>query len=135
MLDDLKWIYSDEEQDMQGPSFSETQPAGGGLYTDSLNFSTVISDTSGVAADSISVTVNDQPVTDYQFDSATGHLAFTKSGLENGQSYRVVVKAKDTRGNESVPYIDETYTVDLSPDTQAPQISHVTPSSGSQAGG
>lgn len=133
MLDDLKWIYSDEEQDMQGPSFSETQPAGGGLYTDSLNFSTVISDTSGVAADSISVTVNDQPVTDYQFDSATGHLAFTKSGLENGQSYRVVVKAKDTRGNESVPYIDETYTVDLSPDTQAPQISHVTPSSGSQA--
>lgn len=133
MLDDLKWIYSDEEQDLEGPSFSGTQPSGGGLYSDTLEFSTVISDASGVDADSVSVTVNDEAVTDYRFDQTTGQLSFIRSGLENGQSYRVIVKAKDVHGNESVPYVDETYTVDLSPDTEAPRLSNVTPSSESQA--
>ena len=51
MMDDLKWIYTDEAQDLTGPSFSGTQPTGKGLFTNTLNFSTVISDDSGVRAE------------------------------------------------------------------------------------
>ena len=79
MLDDLKWIYTDEEQDLTGPVFSETTPSGSGLFSNRLDFSTVISDESGVKAETITVTVNDEPVTDYTYDAQTGKLSFTKN--------------------------------------------------------
>ena len=129
-MDDMKWIYTDAEQDLQGPTFSETAPQAGGLVTDKLDFSTVITDESGVKADTISITVNGEAVTDYTFDEETGKLSFTKAGLKDKESYRVIVKAQDTKGNESVPYVDNTYTVDLSADQEAPTISNVTPASG-----
>ena len=63
MMDDLKWIYTDEAQDLTGPDFSETMPASSGLFTSTLDFSTVISDESGVNESSITVTCNDEAVT------------------------------------------------------------------------
>ena len=130
MLDDLKWIYTDEEQDLTGPTFSNTAPAAGGLFQNELHFTTTISDPSGVNANTIQVTVNDVPVEDYTYDAQSGVLSFDQTGLEDGQSYRVVVKAKDNKGNDSVPYVDNTYRVDLSEDTAGPEVTNVTPASG-----
>ena len=128
LFDDLKFIYTDEANDLSGPVFNETTPEGGGYYQDSMEFSTWISDSgSGVDASSITVTVNGIAKTDYTYDAQTGKLSFGLSGLEDGQSYRVIVKAKDNQGNESVPYIDNTYTVDLTPDTEGPTVHDVTP--------
>ncbi len=132
MLDDLKWIYTDEEQDLTGPVFSETTPSGSGLFSNRLDFSTVISDESGVKAETITVTVNDEPVTDYTYDAQTGKLSFTKTDLADGQTYRVVVKAKDNKGNDSTSFVNKTYNVDLSDDTAGPVVSNVTPVSSSK---
>lgn len=129
MIDDLKWIYTDEEQDNDGPVFSETTPEGTGLFKTQLDFSTTVKDDSGVKAETITATVNDEPV-EYNYDESTGKITFTKSDLKDGESYRVVVKAQDNRGNESTSYVDKTYTVDLSNDEEGPVVSNVTPESG-----
>lgn len=131
MLDDLKWIYTDEEQDNDGPVFSETTPDGTGLFKTELDFSTIVTDASGVKAETISATVNGEPV-EYNYDAATGKITFKKPDLKDGESYRVAVKAQDNRGNESTSYVDKTYTVDLSNDEEGPVISNVTPESGSK---
>lgn len=128
LLDDLKFIYTDEAQDLTGPEFSGTTPAAGGLYSDTLTFSTTIHDAmSEVDPETISVTINGEAVEDYTYSAATGLLTFTRSGLSDGETYRLVVTARDTLGNESVPCIDNTYTVDLTPDTKGPVLSDVTP--------
>lgn len=132
MMDDLKWIYTDEAQDLTGPDFSETMPASSGLFTSTLDFSTVISDESGVNESSITVTCNDEAVTDYTYDAATGKLSFTRTGLTDGQTCRVVVKAKDNKGNDSTSFVNKTYTVDLSDDAAGPAVSNVTPASASR---
>lgn len=129
MIDDLKWIYTDEQQDNDGPVFSEITPDSTGLFKTELDFSTVVTDESGVKAETISATVNGEPV-EYSYDEATGKITFKKSDLRDGESYRVVVKAQDNRGNESTSYVDRTYTVDLSNDEEGPAISNVTPASG-----
>lgn len=128
LFDDLKFIYTDDGEDQSGPVFSNTTPNAGGYYRDELNFSTTVTDTgSGVDPSSISVSVNGNPVTDYRFDALTGKLSFSRAGLQNGSKYRVIVKASDRKGNAAVPYIDNTYAVDLTPDREGPVISQVTP--------
>lgn len=130
MFDDLKYIYSDEEMDSDGPVFANTTPQAGGIYKDSFTFSTEITDELGaVEPNSVTVTVNGESFSDYTFDKNTGHLSFTESGLADGETLRIIVKTKDTKGNDSVPYIDNTYTVDMTPDMDAPTIAQVSPSS------
>lgn len=107
-------------------------PASSGLFTSTLDFSTVISDESGVNESSITVTCNDEAVTDYTYDAATGKLSFTRTGLTDGQTCRVVVKAKDNKGNDSTSFVNKTYTVDLSDDAAGPAVSNVTPASASR---
>ena len=85
MIDDLKWIYTDEEQDNDGPLFSETTPDGTGLFDTKLDFSTVVKDDSGVKAETITVTVNGEPV-EYSYDENTGKITFTRSDLKDGES-------------------------------------------------
>ncbi|HEX3039051.1 MAG TPA: hypothetical protein VHP54_01985 [Caproiciproducens sp.] len=108
--------------------FSATTPKTGGFYKSKLDFSTVITDEmSGVNASTISVKVNDKPVTDFSFNSESGKLSFSVDALQSGSKYRVIVRASDNKGNEAVPYIDNTYAVDFTPDTEGPVISEVTP--------
>ncbi len=128
MFDDLKYIYTDTAQDNDGPVFSNTAPDAGGIYKNQFTFTTTITDAaSSVDPNAISVTVNGKKFTDYTYDSATGVLSFAKTGLTDQEVLRVIVKARDTKGNESVPYIDRTYTVDLAEDITPPVISNVTP--------
>lgn len=109
MFDDLKYIYTDTAQDNDGPVFSNTAPQTGGIYQDHFTFSTVITDAANtVDASSIAVAVNGTPVSDCVFDAAKGRLTLEETGLTNGQSLRITVKAKDSKGNEYVPYIDNT---------------------------
>ncbi len=132
LFDDLKYIYTDDVQDNVGPVFSNTVPAAGGIYKTSFDFSTVIADAANkVDPGAVTVTVNGEPFTDFTFDRDSGLLKFTESGLTDGETLRVIVKAKDTLGNDSVPYIDNTYTIDLSEDKEAPVISKVTPTNSS----
>lgn len=128
LIDDLKFIYTDMERDLAGPEFSGTVPAAGGLYSDTLNFSTTVRDAmSRVDPETISVTLDGEAVEDYSYDAETGLLTVTRSGLSDGRTYRLVVRARDVLGNEAMPYIDNAYTVDLTPDTTGPVISDVTP--------
>ncbi|MGG6313770.1 phosphodiester glycosidase family protein [Paenibacillus macerans] len=127
-LDDLKFLYTDEVTDFSGPEFTDTTPASNNVYSGTLDFSTAITDKlSGVDADRITVQVNgaDQ---NYTFDANTGRLGFKLENLSEGD-YNVFVEAYDLESNPSVPWIDKTYHVDLSPDTVAPTLSNVTPTS------
>jgi exopolysaccharide biosynthesis protein/predicted phosphodiesterase len=128
MFDDLKYIYTDTPQDNDGPVFSGTAPAAGGIYQDHFTFTTTVADAANtVDASTIAVTVNGEATDAYTFDAATGKLTLEQTGLTDGQTVRITVKARDTKGNESVPYVDQTYTVDLAEDTAAPVLSDVTP--------
>jgi hypothetical protein len=128
-FDDLKFIYTDAASDLSGPEFSDTSPSGESIYADSIDFSTVITDElSGVDADSIAVKINDGVKTDYAYDETTGILSFPLQGLSDGD-YTVYVEAYDKAGNRSVPWIEKTYHIDTSPDTEAPVLTDVTPTS------
>ncbi|TCM99098.1 calcineurin-like phosphoesterase family protein [Paenibacillus sp. BK033] len=125
-FDDMKFIYTDDVQDISGPVFTNTLPSSDGWFDSTLDFSTTITDNlSGVKEDSIIVKVNDAPQT-YTYDKDTGRLSFKLENLVQGD-YRVYVEAKDGAGNQSVPWIDKTYHVDLTPDEEAPTMTDVTP--------
>ncbi|QGQ99788.1 hypothetical protein EHS13_35465 [Paenibacillus psychroresistens] len=128
-FDDMKFIYTDEVTDTSGPEFTETSPSSNGLFTNTLDFSTTITDSlSGVDENKITVKVNDVDYKDYTYDKVTGRLSFKLENLMNGD-YKVFVDAYDKAStpNESVPYIDKTYHVDLTPDEEAPTMTDVTP--------
>lgn len=130
MYDDIKFIYTDEEVDQNGPEFSDTLPVNDIYTKDTLDFSTVIKDNiSGVDPDTIKVYVNDEEYTGTKtYDNVTGKLSFKLSNLADQGTYKIVVKAKDIAGNESTKNVNKTYTVDLQPDTEIPVIKDVTPS-------
>lgn len=128
-FDDMKFIYTDEVTDTSGPEFTETSPSSNGLFSDTLDFSTTITDSlSGVDENKITVKINDVDYKDYTYDKVTGRLSFKLENLTQGD-YKVFVDAYDKAltPNESVPYIDKTYHVDLTPDEEAPTITDVTP--------
>ncbi|MBM7567035.1 S-layer homology domain-containing protein [Paenibacillus sacheonensis] len=128
-FDDMKFIYTDEVTDTSGPEFTNTSPSSNGLFTDTLDFSTTITDSlSGVDENKITVKINDVDYKDYTYDKVTGRLSFKLDKLTNGD-YSVFVDAYDKAStpNESVPYIDKTYHVDLTPDEEAPTMTDVTP--------
>lgn len=128
-FDDMKFIYTDEVTDTSGPEFTETSPSSDGLFSNTLDFSTTITDSlSGVDENKITVKINDVDYKDYTYDKATGRLSFKLENLTQGD-YRVFVDAYDKAltPNESVPYIDKTYHVDLTPDEEAPTMTDVTP--------
>ncbi|WP_169306727.1 phosphodiester glycosidase family protein [Cohnella pontilimi] len=127
-FDDLKFLYTDDVTDFSGPEFTETTPSSNNVYGSTLDFSTVIKDNmSGVDKNRIAVKVNhaDQA---YTYDESTGRLSFKLENLTEGD-YNVFVEAYDLASNQSVPWINKTYHVDLSADTEAPVISKVTPTS------
>lgn len=127
-FDDLKFLYTDEATDFSGPEFTGITPSANNLYSSTLDFSAVITDKlSGVDADRITVKVNGVNQ-NYTFDPNTGRLGFKLENLSEGD-YNVFVEAYDLVSNQSVPWIDKTYHVDLSPDTVAPTISDVSPTS------
>lgn len=127
-FDDMKFLYTDEVTDFSGPEFTETTPSSSNVYSNTINFSTVIKDKlSGVNRDRITVKVNNTDQA-YTFDETTGLLSFKLENLAAGD-YNVFVEAYDLASNQSVPWIDKTYHVDLTPDTDAPTITKVTPTS------
>ncbi|WP_245988042.1 discoidin domain-containing protein [Cohnella lupini] len=125
-FDDMKYIYTDDVTDTSGPEFTETSPSSDGLFSNTLDFSTTISDSlSGVDESKITVKVNGT-VQPYNFDKNTGRLSFKLDNLTEGD-YKVFVEAYDKAGNQSVPYIDKTYHLDLTPDITPPTMTDVTP--------
>lgn len=127
-FDDMKFLYTDEATDFSGPEFTSTMPSSNKVYSSTLDFSTVITDAlSGVDKDKITVKVNNAAQA-YTYDEHTGRLSFKLENLTEGD-YNVFVEAYDLAGNQSVPWIDRTFHVDLSPDVEAPTISDVTPTS------
>ncbi len=128
-FDDMKYIYTDDVTDTSGPEFTDTSPSSDGLFSDTLDFSTTITDSlSGVDVNKITVKINDVDYKDYTYDKVTGRLSFKLENLTQGD-YSVFIDAYDKAltPNESVPYIDKTYHVDLTPDEEAPTMTDVTP--------
>lgn len=127
-FDDMKFIYTDEVMDYNGPEFNNITPSSNTVYGSTLDFSTVITDKlSGVNKNKITVKVNDANQA-YTFDENTGLLSFKLDNLTEGD-YNVFVEAYDLAENQSVPWLNKTYHIDLTPDTDAPVISKVTPTS------
>lgn len=85
----MKFIYTDEVTDTSGPEFTETSPSSDGLFSNTLDFSTTITDSlSGVDENKITVKINDVDYKDYTYDKATGRLSFklenlTQRGLQS----------------------------------------------------
>ncbi|UOQ44265.1 cell wall-binding repeat-containing protein [Halobacillus salinarum] len=128
-LDDLKYIYTDQEQDNNGPEFSDIKPSASTVYKDSFEVSATLTDNlSGVNQDSIQAWVDGEK-TDYEYDASTGKISLQVKNLAEGE-HTVKVEAEDEEGNLSVPSLERTFTVDLSEDTTPPVIDDVAPVEG-----
>ena len=124
-IDQLRFVYI-EDEDLSGPTFSNIQPDRNLVYKDSFTFyATVTDNMSGVDPNSIVVKVNNEIVNHF-FCEELNKISYSFDHVEQG-SYHLIVEAKDFAGNKSVPNIEKVITVDLSPDTEKPILSNVTP--------
>ena len=124
-LDHLRFVYIDDE-DLSGPTFSNTYPDKDLIYTDTFTFHTIVTDDmSGVDPTSILVKVNNNKVKHF-FCEKNNKISYSFNHVEQG-IYLVTVEAKDNAGNKSVPSIHKRITVDLTPDTEKPIASNITP--------
>jgi exopolysaccharide biosynthesis protein/predicted phosphodiesterase len=125
-LDQMRFIYSSETEDFNGPEFKEVTPSGNMVYENKITFSSLLIDQeSGVDADSIEVKLNGEKIPHiYQAD--TGRVEASAENLSEG-IYHLTASARDTSGNISVPAVDKKITIDLSEDTEEPVLSNVTP--------
>lgn len=124
-IDYLRFVYHDKE-DLKGPLFHDIVPENDRIYQDTFTFSAkVTDDKSGVNYDAIQMAVNNESVTP-TFCEATGELRYQLQNLAEGM-YQITVSAEDNAGNVSLPGIDKTFVVDLSPDTESPFITNMTP--------
>ncbi|MFC0523447.1 cell wall-binding repeat-containing protein [Pontibacillus salicampi] len=125
-LDDLKFVYTDEEQDYNGPEFTDIKPSKNTVYTDTFEVSATIKDNlSGVDASTIKASVDGEKVS-HQYDASSGKVSIQLDNLSEGK-HIIKIEAKDNDGNMSVPSLEKTITVDLSEDTTPPSIQDVTP--------
>lgn len=124
-FDQLRFVFIDDE-DFSGPEFKETVPEKDVVYQDHFTFRTrIIDEDSGVHAESIVMKVNDQEV-DFSYCEQTNELTYDLQQLTHGLVH-IYVEAKDNAGNLSVPWIDRSLQVDLTPDIEPPVITQVTP--------
>src|SRR5690625_6082097 len=100
------------------------------VFQSSFTFSALESDEmSGVDPASLIFLVNGKKVR-HIYDERTGLIEYLFMNVEAGR-YHIVIQATDHAGNSSKPHIDQVITVDLSPDTEGPIISDLTPREGS----
>lgn len=125
LLDQIRFVYADDE-DLSGPYFRHTHPVKDVVYTSTFTFSTkVIDDMSGVDPSSIIVTVNGKQVT-HQYCEDKSIISYSFKDIKE-KKLHIKVTAKDFAGNFSLPAIDKTIQIDLSPDEDKPVLSHITP--------
>lgn len=124
-LDQIRFVYDDSE-DLTGPEFYDVYPSSPVIYKDHFTFSAKVVDTqTGVDPNSIQMNVNGEQV-DVTYDANNQQIKSFFEMLGTGY-YHVYVEAKDHAGNRSLPCVDQTYKVDLSPDIDPPILSQVTP--------
>ncbi|KIL43738.1 phosphodiester glycosidase family protein [Jeotgalibacillus campisalis] len=125
-LDHMRYIYSNETEDFNGPEFKEITPAGNTVYENKIDFSSLLIDEeSGVDAESIEVKINGEKIP-HTYDTDTGRVEAAADNLAEG-TYHLTASARDTNGNLSVPSVDKRIEVDLSEDNEKPVLSNVTP--------
>ncbi|MBE3554116.1 MAG: metallophosphoesterase [Thermicanus sp.] len=130
-FDDIRFVYSDEE-DLQGPTFSNFLPSKGTVYAKDVPISLDISDDkSGVDPQSIRMTLDGQDVV-YQFEEKEGVVSVTyfAQNLAEGK-HLLLVEARDKAGNYANPPFSREFTVNLQKDTLPPDISNLLPLDGS----
>ncbi|MFY4775159.1 phosphodiester glycosidase family protein [Metabacillus sp. RGM 3146] len=127
-IDDMRFIYTNETEDFSGPEFSNVSPESNTIYSDKLDFSAIVKDAdSGVDPSTIKVQFNNKDV-DYTYDEATGKISGSVPGLTEG-TYPLTITASDKKGNQALPPISKNIKVDLSADTDKPEVTNVTPTS------
>lgn len=125
-FDLIQFIYKDDV-DFKGPEFTEIYPKESVIYKNSFTFSArVFDDMSGVDSGSIRVKVNGQLIK-HSYSEKTGLIHYEVADLSEGD-VQLEVEAYDQAGNPSLPSINKTYTIDLSPDLDKPVLSNLTPS-------
>lgn len=124
-LDHLRFVYEDLE-DLSGPEFRNIQPVTPVIYRNHFIFSTKVVDMqTGVDPHSIKVKVNNKQV-DFTYDSENQEITYSFQRLKAGY-YHVYAEARDHAGNLSIPCVNQTYRIDLSPDLDPPLLSQITP--------
>ncbi len=124
-MDHIRFVYEDSE-DLVGPEFYDISPSFPVIYKDHFTFSAKVVDVqTGVDPKSIWMTVNGEKV-DFTYDPENQQIEYLFEKVQTGV-YHVHVEAMDHAGNRSLPYVDKTYTIDLSPDLDPPIFSKVTP--------
>lgn len=125
LFDHLRFVYIDD-QDLIGPMFSSIHPKSSTVYTDTFDFNTIVSDNmSGVDSETIKMFVN-QKLVEHLYNDKTNQISYRFKQVKE-EAYQIKVEASDFAGNKSVPFLEKNTTVDLSPDTEAPILSLVTP--------
>ncbi|GIN69999.1 hypothetical protein J14TS2_04740 [Bacillus sp. J14TS2] len=124
-LDHIRFVYDDSE-DLVGPEFYDIHPSSPVIYKDRFTFSTKVVDLqTGVDPNSIRMNVNGERV-DAIYDRNNQYIEYSFQEVEKGD-YHIHVEAMDYAGNHSLPCVDRTYKIDLSPDLDPPILSQVTP--------
>jgi SpoIID/LytB domain protein len=131
VFDQLRAIYSDTGEDLEGPVFGGQTPAPGKkVYVNKPAISAVVTDVGqGVDSGSIVMKLNNTVVA-HQFDAATGQITYTPSQALADGSYTVTIDAADKAGNPAVPRAEWSFTVYTGPDMDPPQLGVINPMDG-----
>ncbi|GIP33946.1 SpoIID/LytB domain-containing protein [Paenibacillus sp. J2TS4] len=130
-FDQLRSIYSETGEDLEGPVFSERTPAPDSkVFTGTpVIAATVMDEESGVDPGAIVMRVNGE-VVPHEFDETTGRITYSPAQALDDGEHRVVIEAADRAGNPAVPNADWRFIIDTAPDREAPEISVISPMDG-----
>lgn len=128
-FDDIRFVYTDDE-DLQGPTFSNPSPSNNIVYSKDVELSVNISDDkSGVDKNSINAKL-DGNIVNVNYDETTGKAVYFAKDLSEGK-HTFEVDVKDLAGNYANPPFIKTFTVNLQQDNEPPIISNILPIDGS----
>lgn len=117
-MDQLRYVYIDDT-DLSGPEFTHIQPEKAVVYKRNFIIRATITDAmSGVNPESIRMKINGVPH-EHTYCAKRSEISYEYRHARDGD-YRIEVEAFDFAGNKSVPPIDKTVIVDLSPDKDKP---------------
>lgn len=130
-LAQLRSLYVDTGEDLEGPVFSGMMPAPDAtVYECHPEIAVRVTDEGqGVDPETISFKLNGTAVS-HRYDAATGEASYVPAVPLADGTYTVTVDAADKAGNPALPGASWSFTVYTGPDTEPPELSVISPMDG-----
>ncbi|WP_245954334.1 SpoIID/LytB domain-containing protein [Paenibacillus flagellatus] len=130
-FDQLRAVYSDIGEDLEGPAFSGLAPAPNAkVYTNRPEISLRVADEGQGVDPGLIVMKLNGTVVPHLYDAASGKVSYTPAAALADGTYAVAVDASDKAGNPAVPNAAWSFTVYTGPDTEAPSLAVIAPMDG-----